>query len=98
MTKKNKILALVLAIAVFFAMVLSEGIIKHDVEHECIGSGCQVCQEMESVRQSLKTLASGILAIAIAFALTYTSNHFICCFAQPLLQGSLVALKVELLD
>lgn len=98
MTKKNKILALVLAIAVFFAMMLSVCIIKHDIEHECIGSGCQACQEMESVRQSLKTLASGILATAIALALKYTNYQFISCFAQPLLQGSLVALKVELLD
>ena len=98
MTRNNKMVALVLAIAVFLVMVLSVSVITHDADHECIGNGCPVCQEMESARQSLKMLASGILAIASAFALIYTSYQFICCFAQPLLQGSLVALKVELLN
>ena len=97
MTKKNKIVALVLAIAVFLVMLLSVSLITHDADHECIGNGCPVCQEMESARHSLKTLTSGIFAIVSAFALIYTSYQFICCFAQPLLQGSLVALKVELL-
>ena len=98
MTKKNKIVALILAFAVFFAMLLSVNVIAHDAEHECADNVCQVCQEMESVRQSLKTLTSGILAIAIALALIYTGYQFTFCFAQPLLQGSLVALKVELLN
>lgn len=98
MIKKNKIIALVLAVAVFFAMMLSVYIITHNPEHECIGSGCQVCQKMESVLQSLKALTSGMLAIAFALALIYAGYRFVCCFAQPLLQGNLVALKVKLLN
>ena len=98
MTKKNKMVALFLAIAVFLVMVLSVSLITHNADHECIGSNCSICHTMESARQSLKTLASGILAIAIALAPTYASYLFTCCLAQLLTQGSLVALKVELLD
>lgn len=98
MTRKNKLVALFLAAAVFLVMLLSVSVITHDTDHECIGNGCLVCQEMASARQSLKMLASGILAAAIALALIYITYQFTRRFAQSLLQGSLVALKVELLN
>lgn len=98
MTKKNQIIALALAIAVFFAMTLSVFVISHEADHECIGNGCQVCQQIESARHSLKILTAGILAAALALALIYIDYQFIRCFAQTLLQGTLVALKVELLN
>ncbi len=98
MTRKNKIIALVLAIAVFFAMMLSVTVITHDADHECVGIECQVCQQMESARRNLKMRMSGALVIAFALALTYTSYRFIHCFAQHLVQGTLIALKVELLN
>lgn len=98
MTKKNQIIAFVLAVAVFFAMVLSVCIFTHNADHDCVGAGCQVCQQTESARQSLENLLSGILAIATALALTYAIYQFVCCFAQRCLQGTLVALKVKLLN
>ncbi len=98
MTKKKTILTLILAIAVFFAMALSVSVITHDAEHECIGIDCPVCQQTESARQILRALTAGILAMAFAIVLTHTVYLCICCFARPMLQGSLVALKVELLN
>jgi len=98
MTKKNRIIALGLAIAVFFAMMLSVCIITHNTDHDCPGTDCQVCQQMESARQSLENLMSGMLATAAALALIYTFYQFVCFFAQHLLLGTLVALKVKLLN
>lgn len=98
MTRKYKIVALVLAAAVFFAMMLSVNMIAHKADHECAGNACQVCQQIESSRHDLKIITSGIFAIAYGLALAYTSFEIICCFAQRLQQGTLVALKVELLN
>ncbi len=98
MTRKNRIIALVLSIAIFFTMMLSVTVITHDWDHECVGIGCQICQQMESARRILKMVMSGALAIAFALALTYTSCRFIHRFAQCLPQGTLIALKVELLN
>ena len=98
MTRKHKVVALVLVVAVFLAMLLSVNVITHQANHECVGNDCRVCQQMGSSLENLKVLTSSVPAIAFALALTYTSYRFICCFAQCLLQGSLVALKVELLN
>lgn len=98
MVQKNKLVALVLAIAVFFAMMLSANMIAHEENHDCAGNDCQICQQMESLFQNLKLLTSAVLAIAFALALTYTSYRFVCCRVQPLLRGTLVALKIELLN
>ena len=98
MTKKNKSVALVLAIAVFFALMLSVNVISHRAEHECAGNGCQICQQVESSRQILNMLTAGIFAIAIALTLLCAGRGVICCAVQSLPQGTLVALKVELLN
>ena len=98
MSRKCKTIAWILAIAVFFAMMLSVNVIVHDAGHECVGQDCQVCLQMESAWRNLKMLASVILAIAFAIVLVYTGHQWIGCSAQPLLQGSLVTLKVELLN
>lgn len=98
MAQTNKLVALVLAVAVFFAMMLSANVITHEENHECAGNDCHICQQMESLLQNLKLLTSAVLAIAFALALIYTSYRFICRRAQPLLRGTLVALKIELLN
>lgn len=98
MTGKKKLVALVLAIAVFFAVMLSVFVITHDAAHECAGIGCQICQRMESARQTLKMLISGVLTIAFALALAYICYGLLNRFAQHLLQSTLVALRVELLN
>lgn len=98
MTRKNKLLAWLLVIAVFFAMMLSVTVITHNADHECVGMECQVCQQTESARQLLETLISGAMAMAFAFGLTCAGCRVIRCFAGRLPQGTLVALKVELLN
>lgn len=98
MTRKNNIIAIALIIAIFFVMMLSVSVIGHNVDHECVGIGCQICQQMESVRQILKMLLSAAMTIAFSLALSYMGCRSIYCYAQRLLQGTLVAHKVELLN
>lgn len=98
MSKKNKIMALILAIAVLLTMMLSVVVITHEANHDCVGSDCQVCQCIHSVKESLRTIFAGASALAFANALTYVSYTFIYCFAQCLSQSTLVTLKVELLN
>lgn len=98
MTKRNRIVALVLAVTVIFAMMFSVAFIAYESNHNCIGEGCQVCAHIAAVQENLKTILSAVLAAAFAFVLTYASYKCISCFAQYLSQGTLVALKVELLN
>lgn len=98
MTGKKKILVSVLAIAIFFAMMLSVAVFTQDRDHECGGIGCDVCQQMASARQLLEMLTSVTLTVAFMPALICTGTRSIHRLAQRLPQGSLIALKVELLN
>lgn len=98
MTRRRRIIALALAVAVLFTIVLSLGIVTHGVGHECISRNCQICQRMESARQTLKGLTSVLLAVAAVLTVIHTIFFAARCLARPSLQGSLVALKVQLLN
>lgn len=98
MTKKKRAAALLLAVVVFFAIMLSLTLLSYESNHDCIGEDCQVCAQLASARERMKSVFAAVVAFAVAFALTYIHDKGAVCSARSFAQGTLVALKVELLN
>lgn len=96
MGKTKRILAMVMAVAIFAVMLSSALFLAEEADHDCIGDGCQICLQMNLCRGVLKSLSLVLLAAVAALTVAYIlwGNFWPC-------QGSdghitLVALKVKL--
>lgn len=96
MGKTKRILAMVMAVALFAVMLSSALFLAEEADHDCIGDGCQICLQMNLCRGVLKSLSLVLLAAAAPLTVAYILwGDFRPC------QGSdghvtLVALKVKL--
>ena len=96
MGKTKRILAVVMAVALFAVMLSSALFLAEEADHDCIGDGCQICLQMNLCRGVLKSLSLVLLAAAAALTVACILwGGFRPC------QGSdghitLVALKVKL--
>lgn len=96
MGKTKRILAMVMAVAIFAVMLSSALFLAEEADHDCIGDGCQICLQLTLCRGVLKSLSLVLLAAvaALTVACILWGNFRLC-------QGSdghvtLVALKVKL--
>ena len=96
MEKTKRILAMVMAVALFAVMLSSALFLAEEADHDCIGDGCQICLQLNLCRGVLKSLSLVLLAAAAALTVACILwGGFWPC------QGSdghitLVALKVKL--
>ena len=96
MEKRDRKLALLLALAVCFVMLFSAFYIAAEADHDCIGENCPICYQISVCENTLKSLGYGALALAAFFALTFSAAIL---FSQPktyLRQSTLITLKVKL--
>ena len=96
MGKTKRILAMVMAVAIFAVMLSSALFLAEEANHDCIGDGCQICLQLNLCRGVLKSLSLVLLAAVAAL----TVACILCGGFWPS-QGStghitLVALKVKL--
>lgn len=96
MSGKKRILALITAFAVLFAMLFSVCFIAAEVGHDCIGDSCPVCQQISICENVLKTLGVLTAAAAVCSAVSYTAFAFALCAAKSLPVPTPVFLKVKL--
>lgn len=96
MGKTKRILAMVMAVALFAVMLSSALFLAEEANHDCIGDGCQICLQMNLCRGVLKSLSLVLHAALAVLAVSYIlwGNFWPC-------QGSdghvtLVTLKVKL--
>lgn len=96
MGKTKRILAMVMAVALFAVMLSSALFLAEEANHDCIGDGCQICLQLNLCRGILKSLSLAVHAALAALTVAYILwGDFRPC------QGSdghitLVALKVKL--
>lgn len=96
MKKQNRELALLLALAVCFAMLFSAFYMTAEADHDCIGEDCPICYQISICENTLKTLMFVAAAAVFSAALTYL------CFAlakqqeKSLRHCTLITLKVKL--
>ena len=98
MTKKKRIISLVVAIAVFFVMLYSALYIAAEANHDCVGENCPICYQISVCENTLKNLSLAVCAVAFAAAFTYTLCRSISACADVTPSYTLVSLKVKLTD
>ena len=98
MTKKKRIISLVVAAAVFFVMLCSALFIAAEADHECVGENCPICYQINVCRNTLKNLSLAVCAAAFAAALSYTLCRGVSVCTDYAQSYTLVSLKVKLSD
>ncbi len=98
MTKKKRIISLVVAVAVFFVMLYSALYIAAEANHDCVGENCPICYQISVCENTLKNLSLAVCAVAFAAAFTYTLCRSISACADVTPIYTLVSLKVKLTD
>ena len=98
MKKKNRILAILLAVTVLFVMLYSALFIVAHAEHDCVGENCPICYQISVCEHTLKNLSLAVCAVAFAAAFTYTLCRSISACADVTPSYTLVSLKVKLTD
>lgn len=98
MTKKKRIISLVVAVAVFFVMLYSALYIAAEANHDCVGENCQICYQISVCENTLKNLSLAVCAVAFAAAFTYTLCRSISACTDVTPSYTLVSLKVKLTD
>ena len=98
MTKKKRIISLLIAVAVFFVMLGSTLYIAAESSHDCVGENCPICYQISACENALETLSFAVCAVAFAAALPYTLCRSIPARADFTTSCTLVSLKVKLSD
>ena len=96
MTKRNRLIASVLALTVVFVMLFSVCFIIAEADHDCVGEDCPICYQINICENTLRSI--GFVSVVVIFA------GFLDLFAiaTPTLSKkqayntSLVSLKVKL--
>lgn len=97
MKKKGRAMRLV-AILIFFVLIFSAVYIVAETDHDCTGTHCPICDQLNICKITLKTVSLAVGAVVFCAAL-----RTILCkgmfFRIVLFQKlTLVSLKVKLLD
>ena len=98
MTKRNRVISMLLVVTVLFVMLFSASYMAVKANHDCIGEGCTVCHQMDLCKNFQKNLAAALLLAAIVGLLSFA---LICCVSlghKTKVQDTLITLKVELLN
>ena len=98
MTKKKRIISLIVAVAVFFVMLYSALYIAAEANHDCVGENCPICYQISVCENTLKNLSLAVCAVAFAAAFTYTLCRSISACADVTPSYTLISLKVKLTD
>ena len=98
MTKRKRIISLVVAAAVLFVMLYSALYIAAEANHDCVGENCPICYKISVCENTLKNLSFAVCAVAFAAAFTYTLCRSISACAAVIPSYTLVSLKVKLTD
>lgn len=96
MVKPKRILAMLMAVAIFAVMLSSTLFLAEEAHHDCIGDGCQICLQMNVCLGTLKGLSLALHAAVAALAVTcILCGNFSPC-EESADHVTLVTLKVKL--
>ena len=96
MVKTKRILAMLMAVAIFAVMLSSALFLAEEADHDCIGDGCQICVQMNVCRGILKSLSLAFHAAVAALAVACILYGSICPRGESSDHVTLVTLKVKL--
>lgn len=98
MTKKNRLVAIILALTVFFVMLSSVCFIVAQADHDCVGEDCPICYQISTSENTLKNLGNVAVIVAFAALLTYSVVNLSAYAEKHSINTTLVSLKIKLSD
>ncbi|NLO84538.1 MAG: hypothetical protein GX096_03790 [Clostridiales bacterium] len=96
MAKNRRILAMLIAVAVFVVMMFSTTYIACHGDHDCHGEDCPICHVIDFCSKTLKSFCFAAISAAIGIAYTYIARVRLVGQLQRAVKTSLVTLKVKL--
>lgn len=97
MTKKNRVLAILLAVFVLFVMLTSTLCMVEKANHDCTGDiSCPICQEILVCEKTLHNLSSAAAVIVSVFLAVSFAFLVVRYCADAIINTTLVSLKVKL--
>lgn len=97
MTKKNRVLAILLAVFVLFVMLVSTLCVAEKADHDCTGDvSCPICQEIFVCERTLHNLSSAAVVMVSVFAAVSFAILGVMYCVHAVISATLVSLKVKL--
>lgn len=96
MTRRNRLIALLLAMTVFLAMLFSACFVIAEANHECIGEDCPICCQIAACEITLRCFGAAAAAVIIAVFSGLSVVALLTSAKSTAYNTSLVSLKVKL--
>ncbi len=96
MKNKKRIVALIMAVIFFSLMLLFSFYIAKEINHDCVGDNCPICQEISICENILRNISNDIAINGFVFIYTYISYKIILLYNPIFSKITLVSLKVKL--
>ncbi|MBQ2580719.1 MAG: hypothetical protein II574_03725 [Ruminococcus sp.] len=96
--RKTKHAALIIALMLFFVMLISAVFIAHETQHDCSGDGCGICAILAVCENMLKNISAAAAAAAVLAAAVFIFIRSIEAAAVFCPAATPVSLKVKLSD
>ncbi len=98
MSKRNRIMTVLLAAAVLFVMLSSACYIAIEADHDCIGDDCPICYQISVCENTLRSVGQAVIILILAAFIGITMFSMPSFAKKPAYNTSLVTLKVKLSD
>ena len=96
MSKKNRVLTVLLAMAVLFVVLSSSCYIAIEVDHDCVGEDCPICYQISVCEHTLRSVGQAVLVGTLAVFIGVFMISMPAFSKKLAYHTSLVSLKVKL--
>lgn len=98
MGRQKRFLSIMLVALLAFAVLFSVAYVAEETDHDCIGAGCAVCQQISVCENLIKTVAGAALAAGAMAAVCFCVCKVMLARAECTRSSTLISLKVKLSD
>lgn len=98
MIKRNRLIALVLALTFVFAMLISAFFVIVEADHDCTGEDCQICCQINVCENTLHSFGCVFAAVMVSVFLGILNFIIPVWLNKQEYNSSPVSLKVKLLN
>ena len=96
---KSKKISIILAFIMIIFLSFSIFFLVQEIDHECSGEDCFICEKVAVCEKTLKEFGTGITIVIVAVAAVYGGVYkFFCSDKNVLKMENLVSLKIEMLS
>lgn len=96
MSKRNRVLTVLLAAAVLFVMLSSAFYVAIEADHDCVGEDCPICCQISVCENMLKSVGLTVIILTLAAFISSIVFSMPSFAKKSTYNSSLVTLKVKL--